>query len=367
MEELYMKIVLLYGGQSAEHDISLISAHNIMQSIMYNYYEVQPVYITKQGDWLKGAPLSGPLSHSNQLALSAGPQARWAEGPEGQSVGTLIQPGDIKEADTIVFPILHGPNGEDGTIQGFLEVLGMPYVGAGVTASACGMDKVISKQLFHQAGLPQVPYVAFDSREWAQSPEEWMNRCEGNLLYPLFVKPANMGSSVGISKATTTEELRAAVEKALQFDRRIVVEQGISAQECEVAVLGNDDAHASVVGRLVKTADFYDYDEKYVNNTVEMEIPAQLPDAISDKIQEYALRAYRALDGKGLSRVDFFVTASHDIYINEINTMPGFTPYSMYPCLWEATGLNTRDLIEELLQLALKSFEDKQAYKQVSR
>lgn len=362
-----MKIILLYGGQSAEHDISIISTHNICRSIMYQYYEVEPVYITRQGEWIAGAPLLAPLKHSNNLILTPSETASWAEEEEGISYGKRIFPGDIKKDNAIVFPILHGPNGEDGTIQGFLEVLDMPYVGAGVTASTCGMDKIISKQLFHQAGIPQVPYVAFDAREWGQNAEEWISRCEGNLLYPLFVKPANMGSSVGISKAENTAELREAVEKALVFDRRIVVEQGITAQECEVSVLGNSDAHASVVGRLVKDADFYDYEEKYINNTVGMEIPAQLPEAVSAKIQEYALKAYRVLDGKGLSRVDFFVTANFDIYINEINTMPGFTPYSMYPLLWEATGLDTRDLIEELLQLALKSYENKKQFKLATR
>ena len=200
-----MKIILLYGGQSAEHDISIISTHNICQSIMYHYYEVQPVYITKQGDWLKGPLLTeAPLS-STQLILDKGPAARWSDEADTHSIGLPISPGEIKQPDTIVFPILHGPNGEDGTLQGFLEVLDMPYVGAGVTASACGMDKVMSKQLFHQAGIPQVPYVAFDARDWAANPNEWISRCEGNLLYPLFVKPANMGSSVGISRVTNSD------------------------------------------------------------------------------------------------------------------------------------------------------------------
>lgn len=355
-----MKIILLYGGQSAEHDVSIISAHNICQSIMFNYYQVQPIYITKNGEWLKAPLLTEPSQDSSQLILQKGAQPQW-NGSE--STGVLISPGEIAEPDTIVFPVLHGPNGEDGTIQGFLEVLNLPYVGCGVTASACGMDKVLSKQLFQQAGIPQVPYVAFDSRNWRLEQQSLIQQCEGNLLYPLFVKPANMGSSVGISKVHNADELTQAVATALTYDSRIVVEQGINAQECEVAVLGNDDAHVSVVGRLVKDQEFYDYEEKYVNNTVTMEIPAQLPESVSEKIQAYALKAYRAIDGKGLSRVDFFVTNNYDVYINEINTMPGFTPYSMYPCLWQATGLNTRDLIEELLQLALRSHTAKQALK----
>ena len=360
-----MKITLLYGGQSAEHEISIISAHSICQAIMYKYYQVQPIYITKDGQWLK-APLLEQASESvEQLTLQASETAYWSQTAGEISGGVVINPGEIKVAgeETIVFPVLHGPNGEDGTIQGFLEVLDLPYVGAGVTASANGMDKIISKRLFDSSNIPQVPYVAFDQREWRESTEEWIQKCEGSLLYPLFVKPANMGSSVGISKVLDREQLATAVDLALNFDRPIVVEQGISADECEVAVLGNDDAHVSVVGKLLKEAEFYDYDEKYVNNTVDMQIPADLPEAVSEKIQEYALQAYRAIDGSGLSRVDFFVTSSFDVYINEINTMPGFTPYSMYPSLWQATGLEKRDLIEELLQLALRRYTAKKELK----
>lgn len=362
-----MKIILLYGGQSAEHEISILSTENICKYIMFNYYEVQPIYITKKGDWLKGALLSEAPQSSKQLELVESTEATWSFDDNSPSTGVKINPGEIKEENTIVFPVLHGPNGEDGTIQGFLEMLDMPYVGCGVSASATGMDKMMSKQLFQQAGIPQVPYVAFDSREWRLSSQELLQRCEGSLLYPMFVKPANMGSSVGISRVTNASELETAVELALKYDRRIVVEQGISAQECEVAILGNDDAHVSVVGHLVKEQEFYDYDEKYVNNTIEMEIPAKIPEAVASKIQEYALKGFRALDGKGLARADFFVTVNHDVYINEINTMPGFTQYSMYPNLWAETGLNQRDLVEELLQLALRSHAEKKELKLASR
>ncbi|MBR7927884.1 D-alanine--D-alanine ligase [Aerococcaceae bacterium zg-ZUI334] len=355
-----MKIILLYGGQSAEHDVSIISAFNITQQIMYHYYEVQPIFIRRDGVWIKGAPLTEPLKASQQLILELAQEPQWSEQPEQVSKGVQIQPGSIYEPDTIVFPVLHGPNGEDGTIQGFLEVLGMPYVGAGVIASAAGMDKIVSKYIFNQVGLPQVPFEAFDRQAWLSEQEAIVQKCEGNLLYPMFVKPANMGSSVGISRVENSDALRAAVEKALVYDHRIVVEQGIIAEEVEVAVLGNDDAHVSVVGQLVKEVAFYDYENKYLNNSVTMQIPANIPDAVAQKIQSYALTAYRAINGRGLSRVDFFVTANNDIYINEINTMPGFTPYSMYPVLWKHTGLETRDLVEELLQLALKQFEAKQ-------
>lgn len=356
-----MKIILLYGGQSAEHDISVISAHNIAQQIMYNYYNVQPIFIRRDGVWIKGAPLTEAPSTSGELILEAAEIAQWSQKADTASTGIVIQPGSIYEEDTIVFPALHGPNGEDGTIQGFLEVLNMPYVGAGVTASAAGMDKTISKYIFSQVGIPQVPFEAFDRQAWLNSKDELIKKCEGSLLYPMFVKPANMGSSVGISKVENVEELANAVELALKYDFRIVVEQGINADEVEVAILGNADAHVSVVGKLVKEQSFYDYDNKYLNNSVSMQIPAELPEAVAEKIQEYALLAYRAIDGRGLSRCDFFVTANNDIYINEINTMPGFTPYSMYPVLWQGTGLGTRDLVEELIQLGLRHFEAKKA------
>ncbi|MGX7107202.1 D-alanine--D-alanine ligase [Hutsoniella sourekii] len=360
-----MKIVLLYGGQSAEHEISIISAFNVARGISYDLHQVQPIYITKDGQWLQGPLLTQPLTDSHQLVLSQ--EEVEADPTEAAPLkGQFMSPANLVAEGTdnlVVFPVLHGPNGEDGTIQGFLEVLDLPYVGAGVTASATGMDKIISKQLFDQAGLPQVPYFAFTSRDWSDDQEKLIQQIEGSLLYPLFVKPANMGSSVGISRVDSSEELVAAVDLALRYDRRIVVEQGISAQECEVAVLGNEDIHVSYVGKLVKSSDFYDYEEKYVNNDVQMEIPAELDPAVADKIQEYAIKAYRAIDGCGLSRADFFVTNNNDIYINEINTMPGFTPYSMYPVLWERTGISQKDLIEELIQLALRRHERKQALK----
>lgn len=349
-----MKILVLYGGLSPEHDVSILSAYNVINALIEADYTVQPYYINKQGQWLKAPLLEKTLEDSQQLELVQAHLDSWGDGSSSSpSTGVLVSPCDLKDQDGVVFPVLHGPNGEDGTIQGFLEVLDLPYVGAGVTASAAGMDKIISKQLFDQAGIPQVPYVYFNQYDWQEDQAHWIQKCEGSLLYPLFVKPANMGSSVGVSRVENSQELIEAVDQALEFDRRILVEQGISAQECEVAILGNEDAEASVVGHLVKEADFYDYDEKYVNNKVEMEIPADIPEGVADTIRKYALRAFRAVSGSGLSRVDFFVTSNYDIYINEINTMPGFTQYSMYPSLWKATGLAYRDLIDGLIQLAV--------------
>lgn len=355
-----MKVFVIYGGKSAEHDVSILTAHSIIKNIYYNYYDVVPVYITRSGEWIRGASLAAPVAFSEALRLEAGNTPAFAQSEEERSTGLLIQPSELKSEDAVIFPVLHGPNGEDGTVQGLFEVLDMPYVGCGVLASAAGMDKIVSKQLFQQMGLPQVPYVPVFQYQWKQERQELLLRCEGSLIYPMYVKPANMGSSVGISKATNQEELIEAVETAFRYDRRVVVEQGIEAREIEVAILGNADVHASVPGEIVKTKDFYDYEEKYENAQVQLQIPAELPEEIVEKLRTYAIQAFRTLDGSGLSRCDFFVTANHEIYLNEVNTMPGFTQFSMYPLLWEETGLKYSDLVEELLQLALKRHAEKQ-------
>lgn len=354
-----MKVFLIYGGRSAEHDISILTAHSIVQEIYYNYYEVIPIYITREGSWIQGETLTSPVDHSEFLRLEAGPIAKMTETKETSSQGISISPAAIKAENAVIFPVLHGPNGEDGTVQGLFEVLDMPYVGCGVFASAAGMDKIASKQLFQQVGLPQVPYVPVFRFDWQNDQEAIFLRCEGSLIYPMYVKPANMGSSVGISKVTNRDELIEAINKALQYDHRIIVEQGVEAREIEIAILGNTDIHTSIPGEIEKSTDFYDYDEKYINNTVEMKIPADLPEELVGKLQHYAAEAFRALDGSGLSRCDFFVTSGNDIYLNEINTMPGFTKFSMYPLLWEQTGLKYSDLVEELIQLALKRYAEK--------
>lgn len=356
-----MKIVVIYGGKSAEHDISILTAGSIIKEIYFEYYDVQPVYITKEGTWLKGEALKAPVAFDQALRLTEGPVAHFATTEGETSTGVRIQPCDIAGSDTVVFPILHGPNGEDGTIQGLFEILDLPYVGCGVLASANGMDKIASKHLFQQAGIPQVPFVPFVKADFEKSPEAIFTRVEGTLRYPVFVKPANMGSSVGISKATNREELTAAIEEALKYDRRIVVEQGIDAREVEVAVLGNDEVNTSVVGEVVKQAGFYDYNEKYINNTTTLQIPAAIPEEVSAKIREYAVTAFRAIDGSGLTRCDFFLTETNEVFINEVNTMPGFTQFSMYPKLWEAMGISYKDLVEELIQLALKRYNDRHA------
>lgn len=343
-----MKIILIYGGKSEEHEVSILSAFSVLSAIYYSSYEVQLIMIDKKGQWLKGPLLTEAPSSAKTLELSS-----------DDSVAK-IQPGDIEEENAIVFPVLHGPNGEDGTIQGFLETIHMPYVGAGVMTSACAMDKIMTKYILQTAGIPQVPYVPVLKSEWRQNPKQIFDHCEGNLLYPMFVKPANMGSSVGISRAETREELQSALMEAYKYDSRALVEQGIEAREIEVAVLGNDDVRATMPGEIVKDVDFYDYNSKYVDNRIKMQIPAEVPEEVAVKAQEYAKRAYITLGGSGLSRCDFFLTVKNELFLNELNTMPGFTEFSMYPLLWENMGLHYGDLIEQLIQLGLERFEERQ-------
>lgn len=360
-----MKIFLIYGGKSAEHDVSILTAFSIVKEVHYDQHEIVPIYITKSGEWIEGALLNGPVFDSKALKLQSGNEKRMAVKDSEISSGISVSPSAVKEENAVIFPVLHGPNGEDGTVQGLFEVLDMPYVGCGVLASATGMDKLISKQLFTQAGIPQVSYVPVSKVQWLNDPEKILYNCETALTYPMFVKPANMGSSVGISKAENKLELTQAIETALRYDRKVLVEQGIDAREVEIAVLGNDDIRTSVVGEIVKSNNFYDYNEKYINNTVKLQIPAEIPEEISNKLRQYAVTAFQAIDGSGLTRCDFFLTANNEIYINEVNTLPGFTQFSMYPLLWEKTGIQYSDLIEELIQLALKRYQERQSYNTV--
>lgn len=351
---------MLYGGKSEEHDVSVLSAYSILNAIYYNYYQVQLVYISKEGEWIKG-PLVTEQPESDAVL-----KLKWLQAGEQDNQpeysGKIIAPCDIKEEDTIVFPVLHGPNGEDGTIQGFLETLGLPYVGAGVLASANAMDKIMTKYLLQTAGVPQVPYVPVLRSNWKANPQKVFDQCEGSLIYPVFVKPANMGSSVGISKAENREELQQALEVAYRYDARAIVEQGIDAREIEVAILGNEDVRTTFAGEIIKDVAFYDYNSKYIDNQITMQIPAEIPEEVHKKAREYAEKAFTLFDGSGLSRCDFFLTSKNELFLNELNTMPGFTPFSMYPSLWENMGLKYGDLIEELIQLGLNRFEQRQHF-----
>lgn len=345
------RIGLLYGGKSAEHEVSLSTAKAVTQALNFDEYEVHPIFITLDGEWLTGPQLKAPVATIEQLQFEAQNASN--------SITNFIEVNDRVGFD-IIFPLLHGTNGEDGTVQGLLEVLNLPYVGNGVLASSAGMDKVVMKQLFSVAGLKQTPYVHFIRSEWQYTAEAILNKCETELVSPLFVKPANLGSSVGISKATNREELKAAIELALKYDRKIIVEQGVVGREIEMGVLGNDDPAVSVVGEIKPMTEFYDYDSKYKDGSTALIIPAQVSEQVVTEMSEMAKAAFKILDASGLVRADFFVTENDDVYINEVNTMPGFTPVSMYPQLWQHTGVSYRELIDKLVNLGIERHTEKQ-------
>ena len=348
-----MRVGLLFGGRSGEHEVSIRSAGAIAQALSQGdnatQYEVIPVHICKNGRWINGKPAQQVLSSGQPLSDS----------DEGTSdvaarLPNLAELGDID----IWFPVLHGPNGEDGTIQGLFEVLQMPYVGCGVLGSSLGMDKLAMKSAFAQVGLPQVKYRGVSRAEIYSNPCIFPKLCddiEADLGYPCFVKPANLGSSVGIAKASDRKELEAALDSAASYDRRVIVEAGVVAREVECSVLGNDNPKASVLGETKFSTDFYDYETKYTDGGAELLIPSPVPDNVRDRIQEMAIQAFQAVDAAGISRVDFFyLEDTGELLINEINTMPGFTATSMYPMMWKASGVDFPQLVDKLIQLGLE-------------
>ena len=353
------KLGLLYGGKSAEHKVSLQTALAVIRALDLEKFEIHPIYINVEGQWIKGPQLNEPVENVKVLEFS-----------EGNSVSPLSLAPSLFQAEQktnepldVIFPLLHGPNGEDGTVQGLLELLNLPYVGNGVLASAAGMDKVMMKNVFAQAGLAQVDYVAFIKSEWENAKEEACKRVEKELGYPCFVKPANLGSSVGISKCTNRTELEAAFVEAFQFDRKVIIEEGVVAREIEVGVLGNDYPECSVAGEIVPKKDFYDYKAKYEDGETALIIPADVTDSEYKQIKDMAIRAFKALDCSGLVRADFFLTKDGKALINEVNTMPGFTPFSMFPLLWKHTGVEYPQLIERLVKLAEERHDQKQQIK----
>ncbi|MEC2304289.1 MULTISPECIES: D-alanine--D-alanine ligase [Heyndrickxia] len=349
------KICLLYGGKSAEHEVSLQTAKAVIQALDHEKYDIYPIFITTEGDWIKGPLLTGPVETVKQLEFHDGKKMA------PNALSTTVS--DEKGGYDVIFPLLHGPNGEDGTVQGMLELLNLPYVGNGVLASSAGMDKVIMKNLFAQAGLDQVKYVSFIRSEWEKAPETCFQQVEEKTGYPCFVKPANLGSSVGISKCKNRTELEAAFQEAFQYDRKIIVEEGVTAREIELGVIGNDDPQCSVAGEIVAKKDFYDYKAKYEDGETALIIPAEISETVYKKCTEAAITAFKALDCSGLVRADFFVTEDERVIINEINTMPGFTPFSMFPLLWKEAGLDYPQLIEKLIELALERHAEKQRIK----
>jgi D-alanine-D-alanine ligase len=338
------KIVVLFGGRSGEHEVSIRSAASVIAALDQGKYEVIPVAITKQGRWL-------PPAASVALLPADSRQATFTE----TAVSVTQEPGSASGVD-VVFPVLHGTFGEDGTVQGFFELADVAYVGAGVIGSACGMDKDVMKRLFREAGLPTVEHVALLRRDRGGRLVE----LEKRFGYPLFVKPANLGSSVGISKAHDREELVGALDLAAQYDRKIIVERAVVGREIECSVLGNDDPEASLPGEVVPANEFYDYEAKYVDENSRLLIPAPLTAEQTGEVQRLAVAAFRAVECCGLARVDVFLEEkTGKVLLNEINTMPGFTSISMYPKMWEASGVSYRELIDRLIELALERQAEK--------
>ncbi|HET7234846.1 MAG TPA: D-alanine--D-alanine ligase family protein [Actinomycetota bacterium] len=356
------RVVVLFGGRSAEHEVSVVSARSILDALDPERYEAIPIGVTKQGRWVllpsgpPPLPEGGPAGHLPDIADDAGGVVALDQAPGAHALVT--DDGARAEID-VVFPVMHGPHGEDGSVQGFLEMAGIPYVGSGVLASAVGMDKAMQKVLFAAAGIPVVPHEVVHEREWEEDPEAVEARAE-HLGYPLFVKPSALGSSVGITKVQGGEGLRGAMEEALRYGRKAVLERSVEgSRELEVAVLGNDDPVASVAGEIVPRGhEFYDYDAKYLDeHGAELIVPADLEPATLDEIRRLAVAAFRAIDGSGMARVDFFLLPEGNLYLNEVNTIPGFTSISMYPKLWEASGVPYPALVDRLIDLALERHE----------
>ena len=355
--EKKIRVGVVFGGRSGEHEVSLRSAESIINAIDKSKYEVVPIAITRRGRWLVAAD-AGALLPQAVMSSSEHESVAIIGDPTHQGLKKLD--ANVSETIDVVFPVLHGTYGEDGTIQGLLEMAGVPYVGCGVLASATGMDKVLMKQLFQHAGLAVVDYEWFLRSAWETNPDAIIAAVANRLGYPVFVKPANLGSSVGISKAKSRDELRAAIDDAARYDRKIIVERAVVGREIEISVLGNDDPIASLPGEIITGHDFYDYEDKYVDTTSRTEVPARLPGQTIEQIRTDAITAFRAIDGSGLARVDFFVENETDrVIINEINTMPGFTSISMYPKMWEASGIGYGELIDRLIALAIERHRDK--------
>lgn len=357
-----LRIGVMFGGRSGEHEVSLVSATSVINALDRARYEVVPIGITREGRWLSSQDAVQLLKERTRLDKT--PERFLVPEPNRRGLVSLNHPDDTMRLDA-VFPVVHGTYGEDGTLQGLLELANIPYVGAGVLGSALGMDKIIQKRLFQEAGLPVAKYAAFLSTVCLDQPRKVAAAAEKTLRYPMFVKPANTGSSVGISKAHERKELLAAIDAAAAYDRKVIIEQGVkNLREIEVSVLGNDEPEASVAGEIIPSNEFYDYDAKYVDGKSTAIIPANLPKKVMKQVRELAVKAFIALDCAGMARVDFFVTKGRNaIYLNEINTIPGFTAISMYPKLWEATGVSYPALLDRLIQLAIERHEQKNRLK----
>ncbi|HXG01776.1 MAG TPA: D-alanine--D-alanine ligase family protein [Bacteroidota bacterium] len=349
-----LRIGIIFGGRSGEHEVSLVSASSVIQALDKDKYDVVPIGITKDGRWISSQDALDVLKSGAQIQQEL--ERILLPDPTRRGLISLSSPSQPEIGLDVIFPVVHGTYGEDGTLQGLLELANIPYVGAGVLGSALGMDKIIQKQLYEQAGLPVVKYLWFLSKRCTAEPKRVVASVEKSLRYPVFVKPANTGSSVGITKAHNRKELLEGLALAAEYDRKLIVEQGVNnAREIEVSVLGNDEPIASVPGEIVPSNEFYDYDAKYVDGKSVSLIPVKLPARIVKNLQQLAVKAFTVLDAAGMARVDFFVTRkTNRIFVNEINTIPGFTAISMYPKLWEASGISYRELLDRLITLALE-------------
>lgn len=360
-----IRLGILFGGRSGEHEVSLTSAASVLKALDPEKYEVVPIGITREGRWLVGSsadkllpgvlengrPVTASVDPTGPRLIPLSPNQLAAHGTGSASPGPEID---------VIFPLVHGTFGEDGTVQGLLELAGIPYVGAGVLASAVGMDKDVMKKLFRDARLPIVKWVTVLRGEWEQHPARVRTIIERKVGYPLFVKPANLGSSVGISKVHGAKELAPALKLAAEYDRKIIVERAVDAREIECSVLGNDHPEASVPGEVVPVNEFYDYEAKYLKEGSELIIPAKLRPRQTKRVQQLAVRAFQAVDGAGMARVDFLLDRrTAGLFVNEVNTIPGFTPISMYPKLWEASGLAYPKLVDRLVALALERHQEK--------
>ncbi len=366
-----IRVGVIFGGRSGEHDVSLRSARAVIGALDPARFEVVPLGITREGRWLTGGDPLARLEAGSALARLEGRAGDDAAGAGGEltTVGSATPPifaigreqGAMHGPVDVIFPVLHGPRGEDGTIQGMLELADIPYVGAGVLASAVAMDKALTKVVLAQAGIPQAPWLTLLTRDWAREPGAVEARVARDLGYPCFVKPANMGSSVGITKVGQPGELAAALELAASYDRKLVIEAGIDARELEIGVLGNDDPLVSAISEIAPTGEFYDYAAKYVDDAgAHYTLPADIPPEAAEELRALALLAYKTIDCAGMARIDFFLErGTGRILLNEINTIPGFTAISQYPKMWEASGLPFQELVERLIALAIERHDEK--------
>jgi D-alanine-D-alanine ligase len=353
-----LRLGVIFGGRSGEHEVSVVSAEHVMAAVDRSRFEVVPIGVTKSGAWLT------PEETRAQMNAPSPPFKKALTVDHGEGLLGRPQALSVLSEIDVAFPLIHGPSGEEGTLQGLLELARVAYAGAGVAASATGLDKALMKALLHDAGLPVIDWLVVTRSRWERDSRSLASTIEEALSYPCFVKPANGGSSVGITKAKSREDLTDGIAEAFRFDRKLIVEKGVEPREIECAVLGNDEPEASPLGEIICEREFYDYEAKYLDSSTTLVAPAQLPEETASRIRAMAVDAYRAIDCCGMSRVDFFLTPKGDVFVEELNTIPGFTPGSMYPRLWQVAGVSYPDLISRLVDLGLERFEERERFAQ---